>query len=155
MLLPYTSLSAEAKMLIFPGSRKFYPNEISGLKEKLESFCENLSGTELAYELKYDRFLVFVVSDKTPMDLDVHNELISFVQDLEKIYDLVLLDKVNVCFKQGEYVQLKEIPDFKVLIKNKGVSKKTIVFDHMINSKQEYESVWELPAGESWLAHFF
>ena len=50
---------------------------------------------------------------------------------------------------------MKEIPDFKVLIKNKGLSKKTIVFDHMINTKNEYEDSWEVPAGESWVSHFF
>lgn len=155
MLQSYKSLSDESKVLIFPGSRKFYPNELAGLQEKLEGFCQKLSGIELGYELKYNRFIVFVISDQTPMDLDRHNELIGFVQELETTFDMVLLDKVNVCFKQGEYVQLKEIPDFKALIKNKGVSKKTIVFDHMINTKQEYETVWELPAGESWLAHYF
>ena len=89
------------------------------------------------------------------LDLDQHNQLITFIQGLEKDFSLVLLDKVNVSFKQGEYVQMKEIPDFKKLIKNKGVSAKTVVFDHMITTKYEYENAWEMPAGQSWLSHFF
>jgi len=94
MLVASKDLTAEAKVMIYPGSRKFFPNEM-------------------------------------------------------------LLDKVNVCFKQGQYVQLKEIPAFKLLIKNKGVSKKTVVFDNMINTKFEFDGSWEVPAGESWLSHFF
>lgn len=155
MIVSYESLSEESRVFIFPASRKFYPKEIPELQDKLKQICEGFKSTDINYQLRYDRFIVFIISDKTPLDLDGHNEMISHIQELEKTFDLVLMDKVNVCFKQGEYVQLKEIPDFKKLIKNRGASKKTIVFDHMINSKQEYESVWELPAGESWLAHFF
>jgi len=96
-----------------------------------------------------------MISEVTPLDLDNQNLLVDFVLSLEKKFEISLLDKVNVCFKQGQYVQLKEIPAFKLLIKNKGVSKKTVVFDNMINTKFEYDDSWEVPAGESWLSHFF
>ena len=155
MLAKYEELSPEARVFIYPGSRKFFPNEIPEIEEKLNEFCKELEGVEICFKLEYNRFLVFIVSEKTPLNLEEQNALVGFVQELEKHYDLILLDKVNVCFKQGQYVQMKEIPDFKVLIKNRGVSKKTIVFDHMVNTKNEYEDFWENPAGESWLAHFF
>ena len=155
MLVTYDALAVEAKVIIFPGSRKFFPVELPKIEQKLKDFCENLSEIEISFQIKYNRFLIFLISDKTPLDLDKHNALVGFIQELEQEFNLVLMDKVNVCFKQGPYVQMKEIPDFKVLIKNKGVSKKTVVFDHMINTKYEYEDSWEIPAGESWLSHFF
>ncbi len=149
------TLASESKVIIYPGSRKFYASELPELREKLDSFCESFSGVELDCEIRYDRFLVFLISDSTPLDLEGQNTLVNFILALEKSYGMSLLDKVNVCFKQGPYVQLKEIPDFKSLIKNKGVSKKTIVFDNMITTKHEFEGSWEVPAGESWLSHFF
>jgi hypothetical protein len=155
MIVSYEELSPEAKIFIYPASRKFFPLELPEIKGELSKFCQELDGIDICFQLKYDRFIVFIISDETRLNLEQHNLLVNFVQELEKRYDLVLLDKVNVCFKQGQYVQMKEIPDFKVLIKNKGVSKKTIVFDHMINTKNEYEDSWEVPAGESWLSHFF
>jgi len=155
MLVSYESLSEEARIFIYPGSRKFYPNELPLIEEKMKHFCVSFEGAELNYEIKYDRFLVFIVSDDKPLDLDHQNTLVNFIQDLEREFKIILLDKVNVCFKQGEYVQLKEISDFKKLVKSKGVSKKTIVFDLMINTKYEYEQVFEVPAEESWVSHFF
>ena len=155
MIIPYEALTDEAKVLIFPGSRKFFPAELPELRERATVFCDNLKDVDLLFELKYDRFLVFLVSENTPLSLEHHHQIVEFIQGLENHFDLVLLDKVNVSFKQGQYVQVKEIPDFKALIKNKGVSEKTIVFDHMINTKSEFESYWEMPAGQSWLAHFF
>lgn len=155
MHVKYESLAPEASVLIYPGSRKFYPKELPVLVKKMEEFCLSFKGVDLCYEIKYDRFLVFLVSDDTPLDLDNQNILVDFVQQLEKEFEITLLDKVNVCFKQGEYVQLKEIIAFKKLVKSKGVSKKTIVFDLLINNKHEYEAFFETPAGESWVAHFF
>lgn len=155
MRVPYETLSDQARVFIYPGARKFFPDELPQLKQKIDDFYDSVGDTKMYIDLKYDRFLIFFVSDETPLDLDGQNQLVAFVQDLEKIFGLVLMDKVNVCFKQGQYVQMKEIPDFKKLIRNRGVSKKTLVFDHMINSKYEYESFWEVPAGKSWLAHFF
>ena len=155
MIVSYEELTPGAKIFIYPASRKFFPVELPEIKEELSKFCKELDGIDICFDLKYDRFIVFIISVETPLNLEQHNLIVDFVQTLEKRYDLVLLDKVNVCFKQGQYVQMKEIPDFKVLIKNKGVSKKTIVFDHMINTKNEYEDSWEVPAGESWVSHFF
>jgi hypothetical protein len=148
-------LSSESKVIIYPGSRKFFANELPILREKLDSFCDGFEGVNLCCEIEYDRFLIFMISEETVLDLDNQNLLVDFILGLEKTFEISLLDKVNVCFKQGPYVQLKETPDFKLLIKNKGVSKKTIVFDNMINTKLEYEESWESPAGESWLSHFF
>jgi len=155
MIVSYDELTPEAKIFIYPASRKLFPVELPEIKQELNKFCKELDGIDICFDLKYDRFIVFIISDQTHLNLEQHNLLVDFVQKLEKRFDLVLLDKVNVCFKQGQYVQMKEIPDFKVLIKNKGVSKKTIVFDHMINTKYEYEDSWEVPAGESWVSHFF
>lgn len=155
MIHSYQDLKPESKIFIYPGSRKFYPNELPELYKALTKFCNDFEGIDVSFKLAYDRFIVFVVSDNTPLNLDQQNSLVDFIQSLEKSYGLVLLDKVNVCFKQGQYVQMKEIPDFKVLIKNKGISKKTIVFDHMVTTKYEFENFWEVPAGDSWLSHFF
>ncbi len=155
MKVTYESLADGSRIFIYPASRKFYSEELPVIQLRLQEFCEAFDGVDLTCKIDYDRFLVFIISEQTPLDLDQQNVLVGFVQDLEKEFDLVLLDKVNVFFKQGQYVQLKEIPEFKKLIRNRGVSKKTIVFDLMVNNKYEYEHYSEVPAGESWVSHFF
>lgn len=155
MQVPFESLSEEASIIIFPGDRKFYPQELDQLENKLRDFCDSIETMKMSFKLEYNRFVIFFISEETVFELDHHNLLAEFIQGLEKSFNITLMDKVNVCFKQGEHVQRKEIPEFKKLIKNKGVSKKTIVFDHMITTKYEYENSWELPASESWVSHMF
>ena len=155
MLVDYNTLPDTSRIYIYPSSRKFYANEFSIIEDKIKNFLEKFNEIKISYEIRYGRFIILVISDKTPLSMDQNDELIAFIFSLEKEFDLSLMDKVNVCFKQGEYVQLKEILDFKKLIKNKGVSKKTIVFDNLIINKIEFENCWETAAGESWISHFF
>ena len=155
MLVSYESLPDNSKIYIYPSNRKFYENECPIIDKKIQQFFQKLEASKIFYEIKYSRFILVFVSDETPLSMDENDELISFIFSLEKKFEVSLIDKINVCFKQGEYVQLKEIPDFKKLIKNKGVSKKTIVFDNLIINKKEYEDCWEIPAGESRVSHFF
>lgn len=155
MLININSLSNTSKVFIFPSIRKFYKDEFPVIYGKVEEFLNHFNGIDTYFEIKYSRFIVVIVSDKTPLDLEQNDLLVKFIQSLENEFKITLLDKVNICFKQGEYVQLKEIPEFKKLIKNKGVSKKTIVFDNLINNKEEYENSWEIPAENSWISHYF
>ena len=152
MLVEFDSLPGSSKVYYYPSSRKFYPNELPKLKASIEAFCEGQEA-QISYRLVYDRFVLFFVPDTTPLTLEDNDRLVEFVQSLESEYQVSLLDKVNVCFKQGEFVQRKEIPDFKKLLKSRSVSAKTIVLDPMINTKSEFESNWEVPLSESWLCH--
>jgi hypothetical protein len=155
MIIDYHSLSEFAKVFIYPSGRKFYKDEFPKINDKIEEFLSNFKEVDSFFEIKYQRFIVIIISENTPLTIEQNDQLVGLILSLEADHKISLLDKVNVCFKQGEYVQLKEIPEFKKLIKHKGVSKKTIVFNHFINNKEEYESYWEMPASESWVSHMF
>ncbi|MCD6543995.1 MAG: ABC transporter ATPase [Flavobacteriaceae bacterium] len=155
MIVDYKILSEFSKVFIYPSSRKFYKDEAPEISDKIEYFLNDFEGVDSFFEIKYQRFIVILISEKTPLTIEQNDQLVGFIIGLEQKYNISLLDKVNVCFKQGEYVQLKEITDFKKLIKNRGVSKNTIVFNHFINIKQEYENEWEMPASDSWVSYMF
>lgn len=158
MFVDFNSLSEESKVWIYPSSRKFYPQEIDGLNEKLQHFVENWKSDQPDFKasvvLKYQRFIIFSSEENTTLtnaDIDAQ---VAFILQLQQEYEVELLDKMNVCFKQGEYTQYKELKDFKKLIKNKAVTGKTIVFDNLVQTKGELENYWEVPITESWYGRF-
>lgn len=153
MLVQFDSLPETSRVYYYPSSRKFYPDEIPVITSKVETFCKGLADAQISYRLVYDRFVLFFVSENTPLSIEQNDQLVEFVLDLEKEFGINLLDKVNVCFKQGEFVQRKEIKDFKKLIKSRSVSGKTLILDPMINTKAEFLTNWEVPLSESWLSH--
>ncbi|MDY0780950.1 ABC transporter ATPase [Tenacibaculum sp. IB213877] len=158
MFVEINSLSDDARVWVYPSSRKFYPQEIEELKEKLKDFVSNWKKEDenfkASFDLVYDRFIVFFADEDsqiTNQDLDTQ---VVFILQLQQQYEVELLDKMNVCFKQGEFVQYKEVKEFKKLLKSKSVNDKTIVFDNLIQTKYDLENYWEVPITESWYNRF-
>lgn len=155
MFVDYTSISNDAKVWVYPSDRKFYSTEIDEIEKKIKKFAENWKlddeNFKVSYRFLYNRFIILVADDSettlTNADIDTS---VSFILQLQETYKVNLLDKMNVCFKQGEYVQYKELKDFKKLVKNKAVTAKTIIFDNLINNKEDLENYWEIAIEDSW-----
>ena len=160
MTLPFNEMPANSRIWIYQSDRKLNDSELDQIKLKLTDFLKNWTahGDDLksSFEIRYDRFIIIALNEKSAkasgcsIDACVH-----FIQQIEKDYNISLLDKMNVCFKQGEYVQYKELKDFKKLVKNKAVTAKTIIFDNLITNKHDFENFWEIPIAESWYNRFF
>ncbi|TMM32424.1 ABC transporter ATPase [Polaribacter aestuariivivens] len=159
MLVDFDSIPEDAKVWIYPSSRKFYANEIDEVTQKVKNFVENWKEEDntfkASYKILYNRFIIITADDidSTISNKDIDSS-IAFILELQQTYNVVLLDKMNVCFKQGEFVQYKELKDFKKLLKNKAVTAKTIVFDNLVTTKHEFENYWEIAIEDSWYSRF-
>lgn len=155
MTVSFSELPDSSKIWIFPSSRKFYETEVPELLKKIESFLKDWTELNCGFILEYERFIIIGVDTSTEnLTLKQHDDLTIFIQKLEAEYEVTLLDRINVCYKQGEFVQYKDLIDFKKMLKAGSVSKKTLVFDNMITEKQYLEYDWEIPITESWLNRF-
>lgn len=159
MFVDFEKLPNDSKIWIYQSSRKFYPNQLEEITQKIEGFLTswNDNGAEIiaSYQLKYNRFIIIAV-DQTLERLSVSaiDDSVMFILSLQATYEVELLDKLNVSFKQGEYVQYKDLKEFQKLVKKKAVSEKTIVFNNLINTIGELENNWEVPITESWHNRF-
>ena len=140
MLVDFSTLSEDAKVWIYPCNRKFYPQEIDGLNEQLKTFVESWKADDedfkASFDVKYNRFIIFSAEENAELSNTDIDTQVGFILQLQQQYEVELLDRMNVCFKQGEYTQYKELKDFKKLIKNKAVTEKTIVFDNLIQQNK-------------------
>lgn len=158
MFIDYKNISEEARVFIYPSSRKFYPQEIDGLIQKISGFVADWKQDDetfkVSYQFLHNRFIVFLVEENSGLTNQDIDKLVTFILQLQQEYEVELLDKMNVCFKQGEFTQYKDVKEFKKLLKNKSVNDKTIVFDNLIQTKYELENHWEVPITESWYNRF-
>lgn len=154
MLINYNDILDDAKVYLYPSSRKFYANELLEIAEKTAAFLTDFP-IEIAYKIAHNRFIVFFIEPTISVSIKDLDALVQFIQELEKTYEVTLLDKVNVCFKQGQFVQYQDMKRFRELIKLKSISKKTIVFDNFIQTKYDFEHYWEVNVTDSWLSHLF
>jgi len=160
MLVPFETLPEDSRIWIYPSNRKLSEDEVHALEAKLTQFLTQWtahgSSLEAAFEIKYSRFIVIGLNQENAsasgcsIDASVH-----FIQNLEKEYTIDLLDKMNVTFFTGQFLTHKPLAEFKAMAKAKSISKNTIVFNNLINTKAEYIENWEVPAEESWHSRFF
>jgi len=159
MLINFKELPEESRVWIYQANRSFTEQEIEDITSKLEGFIENWTahGADLksGFEIKYKRFIIIGLNQDLnkasgcSIDASVH-----FILQLEKEYNVDLMDKMNVSYKQGEYIAYKTLIDFRKMAKQKAVSKNTIVFNNLVNNIAEYKENWEVPASESWHSRF-
>ncbi len=159
MLVDFKTLPNTSRVWIYQANRSFTEDEIGEIKMAFDGFVNEWTahGSELeaGYEIRYNRFIILALDQSQTsasgcsIDASVH-----FIQSLEKKYNVELLDKMNVSYKQGEFVAYKSLIDFKKMAKQKAVSKNTIVFNHLVATKGEYLEHWEVPASESWHSRF-
>ncbi|WP_310381320.1 ABC transporter ATPase [Flavobacterium sp.] len=160
MLVPFENLPEESKIWIYQSNRKFSDDEFSEIETALQSFLESWAahGTSLesSYLLKYNRFIILAVNQDvqaaTGCSIDAS---VLFIQGLEQKYSVDLLDKMNVTFKNGEHIAHKSLIDFKKMAKEKAVTENTIVFNNLVNTIEEFNESWEVPALDSWHSRFF
>ena len=159
MLVNFDSLTETARVWIYQANRSFSEEELVEISTALDRFVSEWTahGSDLkaGYEIKYKRFIVIALDQDyasasgCSIDASVH-----FIQQLEKEYNVDLLDKMNVSYKQGAYIAYKTLQDFKKMAKDKAISKNTIVFNNLVTNKYEYVNHWEVPASESWHSLF-
>lgn len=159
MLVEFNTLPEEARVWIYQANRSFTELEIEEIQEKLNVFVNNWTahGGDLQSGclIKYKRFIVIALDQKmnaaTGCSID---DSVRFIQQLEKEYNVDLMDKMNVSYKQGEYIAYKSLLDFRKMAKDKAVSKNTIVFNNLVTNIAEFNENWEVPASESWHSRF-
>ncbi|PWG04523.1 ABC transporter ATPase [Polaribacter aquimarinus] len=159
MFVDYSKIPDDAKIWIYPSSRKFYNTEIEVIENKIAAFITSWKSNDedfkASYQFLHNRFIILFADDEksilTNSDIDAS---VSFILKLQEEYEVELLDKMNVCFKQGKFVQYKELKDFKKLLKDKAVTGKTIIFDNLITTKQDFENYWKVTVEDSWYNRF-
>ncbi|UPT70485.1 MAG: ABC transporter ATPase [Flavobacterium sp. JAD_PAG50586_2] len=160
MYIPFENLPEESKIWIYQSNRKFSDEEMAEIENDLKTFIENWAahgtGLEASYLLKYNRFIVLAVNQEVQQATGCSiDSSVAFIQNLEQKYQVDLLDKMNVTFKNGEHIAHKSLIDFKRMAKEKAVTENTIVFNNLVNTIEEFNENWEVPAAESWHSRFF
>jgi len=159
MLVDFNELSDTSRIWIYQANRSFTAEELEEIKERLKQFITQWTahGADLkaGYDIKYKRFITIALDQDMnqatgcSIDASVH-----FIQKLESDYNVDLMDKMNVSYKQGEFVAYKSLSDFRKMAKNRSVSPNTIVFNNLVTNIAEYKTDWEVPAKDSWHNRF-
>ncbi|TRZ42522.1 ABC transporter ATPase [Robertkochia solimangrovi] len=159
MLVEFEKLPDYSKVWIYQANRSLTDDEAEVIKKRLDEFLTQWTAhgasLQAAYELRYKRFIIIALDQEfnaaSGCSIDTS---VRFIQELERDFNIDLLDKMNVSYRQGDFIAYKPLADFKKMAKQKAVSQNTIVFNNLVTNKEEYLNYWEVPARDSWHARF-
>ena len=159
MFTEYKNLPNNSRVWMYQSDRVFTNEEIEFISEKATDFVEqwtrhgdNLKGS---FTIKYNQFLVLAVDEGfnnvSGCSIDAS---VRFVKELENELQIDLMNKLNVSFKDGNNINIVKLADFQKFAKEQRITKETIVFNNMVQTKEEVENNWEIPASKSWHNRF-
>ena len=159
MFTHYKNLPDNSRVWIYQADREFTDREMDFIALKAEDFINQWTrhGDDLkgSFTFKYNQFLVLVVDESfnnvSGCSID---SSVRFVQALEKEFQLDLMNKMNITFKDNDTINLAKLPDFQKFVKEQIVTAETIVFNNMVNTKEDFENNWEVPVSKSWHKRF-
>ena len=160
MHIPFSELPETSKIWIYQSSKRFTTEEQTEITAKLTEYLEGWSahgtGLQAGFEIKYERFIIIAVNQEVQAATGCSvDDSVRFIMQLEQEYSITLMDKMNVAFKQGEFVNYKDLAEFKKMAKTGAVGKKTTVFNNLVTNIADYNENWEVPAQDSWHSRFF
>ena len=158
MYIDFDQLSETSRVWIFQANRSLTEEELTDIEYSMKEYINNWTshGTPLraSFEFRYKRFLIVATDENQHLGGCSIDDMVRVIQKLEKKYQIDLLDKMNVSFRQGEFIAYKPLNEFKKMVQQKSVSEKTIVFNNLVTNIYEYHNDWEIPLKDSWHSRF-
>ncbi len=161
MYISFEQMPAEAKIWIYQSNKMLEESGKTIFEEKVKDFLTHWEahqqGLKASFKLLYNRFLVLAVDEAQTqasgcsIDKSVH-----FLKDMEKEFDITLLDRSEVAFL-GEGNQINTVGFLKIKsqIQAGNLRADSIVFDNSLSLLADFEGKWKRPAQETWLARYF
>jgi hypothetical protein len=155
MLVAYNTLPENSRVWIYQSNRAFSKEEIEIISAEAGDFIEAWTrhGDQVkgGFEMRYNQFLILAVDESfTNVSGCSIDASVRFVQKLESLISVDLMNKLNVSFKQGQQIQIVSLAAFQNLVKEGKILADTIVFNNMVQTKGDLARKWEVPAKDSW-----
>lgn len=160
MYIPFHQLSGEAHVWIYQVSHPFGQEEKAAVLQKVQAFLEQWAShgrpLQCSAEILYDQFLILAVDESfqsaTGCAVDAS---VQFIRTLEQIFQVDLLDRTHVAFRQSGDNFLVPLSQLKDSIQQGAISEDMLTFDNTITKKTEIVDKWLVRAGESWIGKYF
>ncbi|MGH8014996.1 MAG: ABC transporter ATPase [Candidatus Zixiibacteriota bacterium] len=153
--MSYKNLKDNARVWVFQANRPLLEKEIQSIREQGQEFILKWSahGAKLdaAFEVFHNQFIVLFVDEEQAKASGCSiDKSIRFIKQLEMEFDISLLDRNLVAYKDSGRIIIISREVFVERIRNGVLNENTIVFNTLVSTKKEFLTGWETPLKSSW-----
>lgn len=157
-------MPADARVWVFQSNRVLCEVEVNAIEKAGLQFIADWkahgASLKASFDVIYDHFIVISVDEKQAaaggcsVDKAIH-----FIKDLEKQFNINLLDRMEVAYRKGNEIKtchlnnlLKELTLSGLYSENgdRSGADEVIVFNNMVITKKQFDNEWEVNLKQSW-----
>jgi hypothetical protein len=150
------SFSPETRVWIYQADRNLNEFEVLQIENILKSFAQQWTAHQMplkaATEVRFNRFIIFYV-DETGNEISGCgiDKSVQLVKQIEQKLNLNFFDRLKIAYVHENEIKTFLMHDAQKLFNEKILSATTIIFNNLVNSKQEVETKWQIELQQSWL----
>ncbi|HLP49805.1 MAG TPA: hypothetical protein VK154_02915 [Chitinophagales bacterium] len=150
------NMSPLSRVWIYQSNRVFTGSEAITIAEKIKNFVNQWTAHKMEVTgfgvLAYNRFII-LAADETHVGVSgcSVDSSVKFIRELGNEYQVNFFDRWLIAYKAGEEVRSCSREDFEKLVQSGVVNNDTIVFNNLVQTKEELDTKWQVPFKNSWL----
>ncbi len=161
MFLPFEKMPSYSRLWIYQSDREFTDSETLAITNILMNFAENWQahGNSLSssFEIRHNRFLVLAVNEELTQTTGCSiDKSVGLMKAIEEEFGISLFDRTKVVYYDKEStIKIASLSSIKELVSRQEITSDTIVFDNLVQTKEQLDSVWKTKASNTWLKRYF
>jgi len=158
-LLP-ASFAQDSRVWIYQCNRRLSLAEALQVEDMFEQFTAGWNSHGIPVKgyanLFFGQFIV-LMADETATGVSgcSTDSSVRLVKEMEALFKVSLFDRQSLAFVIKDNIQLLPMGQVQYAIDNNFISADSIYFNNLVQTKEELEKNWMIPAKESWLAKRF
>tara|TARA_B100001778_G_scaffold89689_1_gene73111 strand:+ start:49 stop:531 length:483 start_codon:yes stop_codon:yes gene_type:complete len=155
MYVSFNLLPPNAKVWIYQSDSNLSSKDVELIEKEVKLFLNNWSShnkeIESSYEIRYNRFLIIGLNEDINSASGCSiDKSVNFIKNLQSILKVNFLNRLDVAYKIGNEINTISLLEFQNMIRENKLSKDSIVYNNMIDTKKLYLNNWETTIENSW-----
>ena len=155
MWVNFDELPLQSRVWVFQSSRIMTSSEQSLIHDAVKHFVQKWSthGVQmLASHVLFHNCFVVIAADEQKQAASgcSIDSFTALFKAFGTQYNLSFFDRFSIAHKTNDEVVISNLDDFKQLIGDGRITPDTLVFNNLIEQRQDLSTKWEIPLKESW-----
>jgi hypothetical protein len=160
MYIEFNEMPAHTRLWVYQANKNWTKEDEARIGKILIGFCDTWKShgaeVEASFELFHTRFIVLGVNEQNNKvggcSID---SSVAAIKYIEEQVSLNLFDRTQIVYWQGDNLTSIPLAKIKEAISAGEISEDTLVFDNLIQVKEQLESSWQVKIKDTWLNKYF
>tara|TARA_Y100001954_G_scaffold57962_1_gene62597 strand:+ start:9 stop:491 length:483 start_codon:yes stop_codon:yes gene_type:complete len=155
MWVTFDELPLQSRIWVFQSNRIMSPSEQSSIDAAVKQFVQKWSthGVQMfaSHVLYHNCFVVIAADEQKQVASGCSiDSFTALFKAFGTQYNLSFFDRFSIAYILKDEVLISNLIEFKKLIADGLITQDTLVFNNLIDQRQDLYSKWEIPLKESW-----